>query len=201
MDAITALLNTTLLYIKQALSMFRFKVILSLLVIIAWYILNMYYSQQVAIDMLFMFMVIDFLLWFWLSIYNKTTSSFRMWIWLGKFIAYFVVIFVWYAFDMMMFWEPVQYWMHYFFIVYLWITELISIWEHLHTIGIDLPLIRDLKKIRKEMQHKSVSEIIWDKLDFVLHHNYNNNGIQKGDYEKKGFKEDAKENINKDIKK
>jgi len=179
MDALIAILNSTILYLKQVISLFWVKVILAILAVFVYYVLDMYQAQRVAIDMLVMFMIIDFIFWFTISLYKWTTSSFRLWIWLWKFVAYFIVVLIWYAFDMMLFWQSLQYWVHYFFIVYLWITELISISEHLHEIWIDLPFIRDLKKIRKEMQHKSISEIVWDKLDMFLHHSQKQDAIQK----------------------
>ena len=147
-------------YFKQALIFFWEKAIVALWIIIFTYLIWVYNAQQIAINSLLWLMVIDFLLWIILAIKKKRLSSLRMKLWLGKFIIYMFIIISGYWFDMVIFKEEVEYGLHYFFIVYLAVNELISIAEHTSECGLRLPIVSDLKKFQKELEKKTIFEIM-----------------------------------------
>jgi len=153
-------------YCKELLALFWYKIIVASFLWIVWYITLVYEAQEIAITSLFVLMIVDFILWLWRAFHNKKVSSFKMKLWLWKFVVYMFVIIAWYGADMLIFKTNMSWGFHYIFILYLWTTELISIIEHTNALWINLPFAKDLKKFQNQLSEEGLLNMIKDNLKF-----------------------------------
>ena len=148
------------IYVKELISLFWYKIIVSTVIGIIGYITLVYHAQEVATTSLMALIIIDFLLWVCKAIRKKEVSSLKMKLWLWKFILYMLVILAWYWADMLVFKTNVWWGFHYLFILYLWITELISIVEHTNSMWINLPFWKDLKKFQSQLSKDTIFDMV-----------------------------------------
>jgi len=153
-------------YSKELLSLFWYKIVIAFFLWIVWYITLVYKAQEVAITSLFVLMIVDFLLWICRAFHNRNVSSFKMKLWLWKFIVYMFVIVAWYGSDMLIFKTNVWWGFHYLFILYLGTTELISIIEHTNELWVNLPFWKDLKKFQTQLSEDNILDVIKSNLKF-----------------------------------
>jgi len=147
-------------YLKELLALFWYKIVVSIFLWFIWYITLVYKAQEIAITSLFVLMIIDFVLWFGRAISKKKISSFKMKLWLWKFIVYLFVIITWYWADMLAFKTNVWWGFHYIFILYLGTTELISIIEHTNEMWINLPFWKQLKKFQDQLSNEDMFDLV-----------------------------------------
>lgn len=111
--------------------------------------------DQVAIAF-FILLIIDFIFGISVAWKNHCISQKRMVKWLWKFFVYFWAIIVWNLTDIIVFHQTVEYGIKNFVIVYLWLTEALSILKHISEFGVQLPikLIARIEGIRNNLEIK-----------------------------------------------
>lgn len=84
--------------------------------------------------------VMDFILWFTLACYRGEFRMTKLRQWLMKFILYWIALIVWHLLDVLIFHSDIEFWAQNFIVLYLGITEWISVIKHLWTAWLHLPI-------------------------------------------------------------
>jgi len=140
-------------YLTQILSMKALKLWITSIVAIFSYLI---WWIDVAVKACWMLVFFDFVFWISLAVYSRTYSWKRMMQWLIKFILYWVAMIVWNQIDLLLFHSSIEFWAKNFIILYVWITDGISIIKHLWVMGLKLPqrLIDRLQGIQDNIDIK-----------------------------------------------
>lgn len=133
---LTFMLETTLAYLTQILSLKTIKGGLSLL--IAWFSYMIWWIDMAVKAFLFL-VLIDFILGFTIACWQGKFSKKRMMQGLVKFILYGIAMIVGNQIDMLIFHTSVEFWAKNLIVLYIWINDGISILKHLSTLWLNIP--------------------------------------------------------------
>jgi len=151
-------------YIKQLTAFIWEKIILSFIIWLLLLFIDVYHAQEIAITALFWLTILDFILWFWRAVYNHKLESWKLKLWVWKFIIYWLALLTWYWLDNAIFKTHIERWLEYVFALYLSLTEWISVLEHLAEMWVKLPFLKILKKTQRQLEDmKDIKDIV----DFI----------------------------------
>jgi len=150
-------------YGKQVLTFFWEKVLIAIFVGLIALIVDVYHAQEIALTALIGLMVLDFILGFYRAIKHWEVCSWKIRFWAGKFIVFGIIILTWYWLDQVFFKTNMERGFQYFFILYLWVGEWISVLEHIAAEWkVKLPLLGVLKKKQRQLEDVKDFKDIYD---------------------------------------
>lgn len=146
-------MDIILWYLTQIFSMKAWKFWIATLVALFSYLVGWI---DVAVKACWMLVFFDFVFGISLAVYSRTYSGKRMMQWLVKFILYWIAMIVGNQIDILLFHSSIEFWAKNFIILYVGITDGISIIKHLWAMWLKLPqkLTERLQWIRDDIDIK-----------------------------------------------
>lgn len=136
-------------YLLQIFSMKALKCIITFFAMMFSFLVGDVNIALVACGILY---IIDFFCGILINAYFGTFDWHKLYRWVFKFILYGIWIIVWHMVDLLVAHSTLEFWAQNVFIVYLWVTEALSIMRHLAWIGLHIPkkLINRLERMQNE---------------------------------------------------
>lgn len=137
----------TIQYLGDIFSNWLFKTIISFVFMCLWF---MFWHITISIYALLILYAIDFILWFGIAFHENKISLAKLKKGILKFILYGIAIITWNLVDVTLAWHTINIWLKYFIVIYLAITEAISVFKHLAYCNVKLPtrLIKALEQYK-----------------------------------------------------
>ena len=137
-------------YLMQIFSLKAMKAAISGIIMVFSFLI---WEMNIGIFACWILYLADMFLWLWIAMYKGIFDWHKLRKWVIKFILYWVAIIVGHMLDLLVIHNTVEFGARYIIVIYLGVTEALSVLKHLAWLWLHIPLklINRLEGMRDEM--------------------------------------------------